>query len=321
MLTALLIAGTILGAEASGTLVLTGDLMLVRSVRAPTRAQRAGVRRLLGRAHAVVGNLEGPLGPCLPGGNRYFPRLCTRRAMLAHLGALGFTAVSIANNHMLDAGHRGLDATRKAVGRAGVASSRPVAGSHWPRRCRGTEAVQLLRLRVGPYPVLLLAFNATQPRYPPLGFPAPVSPRTVGECVAHAVRAGHAVIASLHYGREYVSFVRPADLRLVEAAVRAGARVVVGHHPHVPRAAGEMGGAFVAWSLGNFASDQQDPRTQRGLALRIVLSGSLQHPAMEVRLVPFRIRNGWPLAALPRRSPGPGGAQRVRDSTEAARLR
>lgn len=286
---------------AAATVVLTGDLMLARRLKPPTPTQVRKARSLLGHADLVLGNLETPLGPCLDPGTPEFPRLCASKEMIEALPALGFTGVSMANNHMLDAGLDGLHRSRRLISRMRMTVTRPVSthpqGSPVNSACPRSEAVQVSRFQVNGHELVLLAINATVPGRPPSGFPPPVTPAQVRICTSIHARRG-TVIASIHHGREYAASPTRQDAALVRAAVQGGARIVVGHHPHVPRRAGWIEGAFVAWSLGNFASDQRSPRTHRGLLLRVVIDGEPRKKTFRVESVYYRVVDGWPVAAM-----------------------
>ena len=275
------------------TVVLAGDLMLARRLNPPTPTQVRKVRSLLGHADLIIGNLETPLGPCLDPGTPEFPRLCASKEMIEALPELGFSGVSLANNHMFDAGQSGLRQTRRMVRRLGMAATRPLTTSRANAGCPRSESVQVNMLSLKGRRVVLLAFNATVPGRPWPGFPPPVTPAQVRRCTARYARQG-TVIASIHHGREYSKTPLQRDADLIRAAVRGGARIVVGHHPHVPRRSGWIEEAFVAWSLGNFASDQRHPSTHKGYLVRATLSGSLERPDLQVETVGYLVDSGWP---------------------------
>jgi poly-gamma-glutamate synthesis protein (capsule biosynthesis protein) len=72
------------------------------------------------------------------------------------------------------------------------------------------------------------------------------------------------VIVSLHWGDEFAEQPSASDVQNAKRIVEAGASLIVGHHPHVLRPLAKQGGAIVAFSLGNFASDMlwlDDTRT------------------------------------------------------------
>jgi poly-gamma-glutamate synthesis protein (capsule biosynthesis protein) len=72
------------------------------------------------------------------------------------------------------------------------------------------------------------------------------------------------------------------------AAIDAGARIVVGHHPHVIQPWERYGGGVIFYSLGNLVFDQfQRVETQRGLLAEVVFAGRtlLQRGVMPVDIV------------------------------------
>lgn len=269
-------------------LVLLGDLMPVRRVALPTAQQIASARQLWQGAHQVIGNLEAPLGPCLAGGTTQHPRLCTDQTRLRTLRDIGIRAVTLANNHMLDAGKEGLQRTRNALQRLSIRTSHPT------NACLAQEHIQILRLRVGPYPVTLLAINTIRPHFPPKGFPPLPTDKSIQDCIRQLSKQD-TLIVSFHAGQEYRSFPSPKDAALFRAAWKAGAKAIFAHHPHVPRSFVVHRGVPLAWGLGNAVSDQRHPVAVRtGLLLRLHFSGPLHAPILSAKTLAFQINNGWP---------------------------
>ena len=80
-----------------------------------------------------------------------------------------------------------------------------------------------------------------------------------------------ATVCFLHIGEEYASEPTARQREVVEQLVDAGADAVVCSHPHVIQPMEELrtqagNTAIVYWSLGNFISNQTDPRTVLGAA-------------------------------------------------------
>jgi poly-gamma-glutamate synthesis protein (capsule biosynthesis protein) len=65
-----------------------------------------------------------------------------------------------------------------------------------------------------------------------------------------------AVIVMIHGGREYDRAATEKITYLTEIATRAGATLVVNHHPHVVSGLEQRHQALIAWSMGNFFYDQ-----------------------------------------------------------------
>jgi hypothetical protein len=212
---------------------------------------------LLSGHEIVFGNLEGPLtevekSPKCPK-PRKKGRPCfafrTPPRYVERLQAAGFNALNVANNHSLDFGMEGLDNTLAALDNAGI---RAVGGE---RVAVFTEAGK--RIAVAGFSYSL------QTRYVhPL-----LDLDRAREIVAGLKAGNDLVVVSFHGGAEGKAALRVADaeeeflgekrgnvVRFARAAVDAGADLVLGHGPHVPRALEIYRGKLIAYSLGNFAT-------------------------------------------------------------------
>jgi poly-gamma-glutamate capsule biosynthesis protein CapA/YwtB (metallophosphatase superfamily) len=61
---------------------------------------------------------------------------------------------------------------------------------------------------------------------------------------------GHSV--SLHWGTEYSDYPEVYQKETAHRLVDAGAKLVIGHHPHCLQGVEMYNGSFIAYSLGNF---------------------------------------------------------------------
>lgn len=214
------------------------------------------VAPLLAGHDVVFGNLEGPLtdasfSPKCPK-PRHDGRPCfafrTPPRFAARLAEAGFTAVNVANNHSLDFGMEGLDNTLAFLDAEGIEA---VGGERVPVFVTSGKSVAVagfsysLRTR---YVHPLQDIEAAR------------------ETVAELKDEYDLVIVSFHGGAEGAGAMRVADaeeefmgenrgnvVRFSRAVVDAGADLVLGHGPHVPRAIEVYRGKLIAYSLGNFA--------------------------------------------------------------------
>jgi Bacterial capsule synthesis protein PGA_cap len=214
------------------------------------------VAPLLAGHDVVFGNLEGPLtdaslSPKCPKPRRN-GRPCfafrTPPRYAARLAEAGFTAVNVANNHSLDFGIEGLDNTLDVLDAAGIEAV-------------GGERVAVFT--IGEKSVAVAGFSysfRTRYVHPLLDVEA------AREIVAKLKSGYDLVIVSFHGGAEGAGAMRVTDaeeeflgerrgnvVRFARAVVDAGADLVVGHGPHVPRAIEVYRGKLIAYSLGNFA--------------------------------------------------------------------
>lgn len=246
--------------------ITVGDVMLGRGV-AQEHAPFVEVAPWLRAADLALANLEcvivdDSVGPGLeatgfPGPLRASPSAASR------LRQAGFDVLGLANNHALDTGAVGLQetaswlrATRIAFVGAGPAPES--ASQAWFRE-------------VGDVRLAFLAFNAIldgRRVWDGRWTRADWDPEQVAGAVNVARNQADAVIVSMHWGYEYQTRVDPAQREAAKLLTRAGADLVIGHHPHVVQAFEVDDGRFVAYSLGNFVFDQGHGETGQGLALR-----------------------------------------------------
>lgn len=241
------------------TIAAVGDIMLGTDFPENRLADDDGagyladVTPLLSEADVAFGNLEGvlldggePAKKCSNPAACYLFRSPTRYA--AHLRAAGFDVISLANNHARDFGEEGRDASMAALDAEGIYhSGREGTVASWEQD----------GLRFA-----MLAFSPTKGAWPLLSI-------GIAEAAVAEVAATHdIVIVSFHGGAEG----KPGAERLgfgMEFAygeqrgnvvdfsrrvIDAGADLVLGHGPHVPRAMELYRDRLIAYSLGNFAT-------------------------------------------------------------------
>jgi hypothetical protein len=203
----------------------------------------------------VLGNMEGvlwdedvpPSKACKDPKACYVFRGPERYAGL--LAEAGFTVMSLANNHSGDWGAEGREATMAALAGNGIAFAGLAAAG-------GRTATLVLDsgIRIG-----VAAFS------PNKGTLSINDPSGAAEIVGSLAAEHDVVVVSFHGGAEGSSHTALPKERetfygenrgdvyaFSHAMVDAGADVVIGHGPHVPRAVEVYEGRFIAYSLGNF---------------------------------------------------------------------
>ncbi len=250
---------------ADGVLVtIGGDCSFARGVA--DRAAHTGWPTLLGdaapllrAADLAIVDLESPLAPCLPDGTLARPRLCGDPAAVEALRAAGVDAVTLANNHALDAGSEGLRATATALAARGIASL-------------GASEVTGGRPAATPLgPIAVVAANLTPAALAPQSRLALPSPDRLAAAIADSRQRDpdRPVLVLLHLGRELDQSAGPRERRYVRAAIAAGAAAVILSGAHVMRAQLLDHGVPVHLGLGNLVFDQHDPRTRRGALITL----------------------------------------------------
>jgi len=255
------------GSANTTTVIVGGDVLLGRGVA--QRAKRTGYEGLLRgvtptlrAADLAIVNLESPLARCLGGGTVRQPRLCGEPRGLAALRAAGIDAVTLANNHALDAGSEGLRRTARLLRQARIV----------PLGLQAALTGRPLAERLGP--ITVVAVNLTRVAHAPgASIPLP-TPTTVAQVIGQARRRDprRPLLFIAHLGREYDRHPGPRERAYGRAAVTAGASAVAFHGAHVRRALVHDRRVPVHLGLGNLLFDQRDPRTRVGALLTVRLT-------------------------------------------------
>jgi poly-gamma-glutamate capsule biosynthesis protein CapA/YwtB (metallophosphatase superfamily) len=239
-----------------------GDVMLGRRVgerigRLGPDVVTAPVDDLLAEADLVCGNLEAPLA------GRAHDSSGLRADPAAVAALRRFDIVSVANNHIHDCGDEGIDATLATLTGAGIRYMGV-----------GEDEEQALRPAVLSARGVRVAFIACVSR----ALLAPhVTRHRLGELesvlledvVAAARGTADAVIVNVHAGNEHVPFPPPSLRARAGELCRAGADVVVTHHPHVLGGFERIGRSLVWHSLGDFVFDGETEARRRGGLLTV----------------------------------------------------
>lgn len=204
---------------------------------------------------------------------------------------LGWDGCSTGTNHSLDRGYDNLAYTldvfdEVGLGHAGTARSQEEA-----------DTAQLYRLERGGQKLTVAQIGGT---YGTNGLPIPdeqpwsVSILDADTLIAQASAAREAgadlVVATLHWGVEYQSHPNDDQTELAEALAASGqVDLIIGNHSHVPQPFALLDGGpdgdgmWVAYSLGNFISNQDDdccvPETGTGLFMTATVVKPVDGPA------------------------------------------
>ena len=243
-----------------------GHVLVVGRRTGNTGAARA----LLRDADMTLVNLEGPA----PDDHAYHPDgyvFTMDPGLLAGLDRAGIDVVSLANNHIRNAGADGVAQTIRnldavAIGHAGA--GRDAAAARRPAWL--TAAGQ--RIAVLAYNGVDEGRNATRTT----AGAAPLALAAIRADIRAARRAGaDVVIVMPHWGREYTDAVTAEQRRLAIALVASGADVILGSHSHWAGPLELVDGRLVVYSLGDLVFDlRHDARTQQGVIAELTFAGT-----------------------------------------------
>lgn len=266
---------------------VVGDVLLARTV--PAALARDSIklahatRRSWARSRYIIGNLECPLTTH----QQPLAKAITFRAeprWAGWLHRLGFTHLSLANNHTLDQQLTGLTDTHKALKTSRLATL----------GYQSDSTIGCLPTLLGAdSSVAVLAYSAFRLGAAGEGCVCGRDFATLCERLAtyKTLFPHRAVLVYLHWGTEYAN--QPTDLQRQQARtlIDCGAAAVVGAHPHVVQTMEYYRGCPILYSLGNFLFDQPGPNTSLGLQADFDLQdgrvrGTYLHPWQLGRAVP-----------------------------------
>lgn len=270
-------------------LVFGGDVMMGRRVGESILAGRdplSGLTSVLGRADLAVVNLECPL--LREGVQREAKAPFAAPASAAMLlQKAGVDGVTLANNHMLDGGAEGLEATLGALAANRVAC---VGAGRDPRESLAPLVLQAGERRVALISVLDdMAESAPQVRS---HVATTADPEAVLRSIMQAGELADLVIMLPHWGVEHSRGPTARQRQLAAEWLDAGAGFVIGTGPHVVQALEHFRQGSVAWSLGNLVFDGPGPTREwsRGALLELSLDASNLR-LHRARLLPVDIAN------------------------------
>lgn len=248
------------------------------------------VKKEIMEADLAVGNLE----LTLPGKPPYtgYPMFKSPDALATALWNTGFDLLVTANNHSNDGRKNGVVKTIETLRKLGFAQT-------------GTFLNQLDRDLF--YPLIVyknnfkLAFlNYT---YGTNGVPTDtptivnlIDTLLIAKDIQEAkARKPHFIIAVMHWGLEYQLTENKEQQALAAFLINNDVDMIVGMHPHVvqPIKTESISGkkALVAYSLGNFISNQQQPNTDVGVMLQVDLVKPKQ--ATKASLLNYKVIPTW----------------------------
>ena len=294
-------------AAATWTIVAGGDILLDRGVAQTVKIKRKGVdfpfdggtaeitsrckdcsplgwdlprvrrtgnagamRALIKGADLAIANFENPA----PDKFTYHTsgtRFTADPALIEGLANAGIDWVSLANNHIGDAGRSGIVQTIANLNKYGIKSGGAGKDARAARRPTILEA--------GGIKVGIIGYDTIAPGYR-AGADRPgsasMSAAIVEQDVKKARDAGaQVVIVFPHWGTEYDATPFKGQQALARAAIDAGADMVIGNHAHWAGAMEIHDGKPIWYALGNFVFDQtwSEP-TMEGITLDLTFRGA-----------------------------------------------
>jgi capsule synthesis protein PGA_cap len=228
------------------------------------------VRELVKGADLAIANFENPA----PDKFRYHTSgiaFSADPALIEGLANAGIDWVSLANNHIGDAGRAGILQTIENLAGFGIKSGGAGRNATVARRPTILEAGGI-RVAILAYDTIAPVYRAGSDKAGSASMSAPI----VAQDVKKARDAGaQLVIVFPHWGAEYDPTPFKGQQDLARAAIDAGADIVIGNHAHWAGAMEVYEAKPIWYALGNFIFDQtwSEP-TMEGITLELTFRGA-----------------------------------------------
>jgi poly-gamma-glutamate capsule biosynthesis protein CapA/YwtB (metallophosphatase superfamily) len=233
------------------------------------------VKQYLSAADLTVGNLETVIAGKNKGYSGY-PYFNAPDDYIYALKDAGFDLLITANNHALDQGWEGVERTIEVINEYKI---------HRTGTFLSQEDRDSLRIfQINSIKIAILAYSENTN-----GLPIPKGKDFVINLIDEELikrdidkareKNVDVVLVHLHYGPEYNREPSDYQKQIVRKIIELGADIIIGGHPHVVQPVDffitnniKLDSGFVAYSLGNFISNQRWRYSDAGIILNIQIS-------------------------------------------------
>ncbi|KKR61713.1 hypothetical protein A2643_03565 [Candidatus Nomurabacteria bacterium RIFCSPHIGHO2_01_FULL_39_220] len=260
------------------TLVFGGDIMLDRGVRSSVVKNfnndysalfaKKDLSDILKKSDIVFANLEGTAsdkGADLK--NLYSFRMDP--AVVPALKGAGISILSVANNHI---GDWGRNAYIDTLSRLRENEIHYTGGGMNSAEAETPAIIEKYGMKIGFLGFSDVGPTAMEADVDQAGQLLANDPR-FDEIIQNASKQVDYLVVSFHFGDEYKTKHNARQEYLAHKAVDAGAKLIIGSHPHVIEDTEIYKNSFIAYSLGNFIFDQSwSAPTMQGMLLEVKLN-------------------------------------------------
>lgn len=223
-------------------------------------------------ADIAIANLEVTLaGPPYKG----YPNFSSPASFAAAAQEAGIGIMVTANNHCADRGLEGIVNTIFCLDSLGLAHTGTYLNKE-ERRKQVPLVIEKNNIRLA---LLNYTYGTNGIPVPPPAIVDHISRKVMASDIESAKKAGvNGIIVFVHWGIEYDTIPGEEQASLADWLISKGVNMVIGSHPHVlqpmylVRKNDSDTDVLIAYSLGNFVSNQRNRRTDGGAMLSVTLS-------------------------------------------------
>ncbi len=248
------------------------------------------VKKYFSKSDFLLGNFETVTGGSAKEYSGY-PFFNTPDDFVYALKDAGFNLLTTANNHSIDQGERGVLRTIEVLKRYQI----PYNGTFNSQQDR--DSIRVFSIKG--IKVVYLAYS-----YGTNGNPVPKNKKYLINLINYDeiekdiknVRKQGAEIVFVHYhfGEEYKREPVQSQKEAVKKAIDFGADIIIGGHPHVIEPVdyfktnkGRLDTGFVAYSMGNFISNQMWRYSDAGMILSVEITKNIKKDSLFIHSVDY----------------------------------
>ena len=249
------------------------------------------VKKYLEASDFTFGNLETVTAGKESGGYTGYPFFNTPASYITALKQVGFDLLVTANNHSLDRSEKGIIRTINEINSRNL----NYVGTYISQKDR--DSIRIFDVKG--IKIALLAYS-----YGTNGNPIPkgknylinlIDYELIGKDIQSAKANGtELVLVHFHFGEEYKREPVQFQRDVVNKTIELGADIIIGGHPHVLQPinfyktqSAKLDPGFVAYSMGNFFSNQRDRYKDAGMILTINIKKDFANNKIDISDVKY----------------------------------
>lgn len=218
-----------------------------------------------------------------------YPDFNSPAGYLSALKLTGFDFLFTSNNHSLDRGEQGIIKTIQELRNRGISYTGTALSAE------DRDSVRVIK-KNGISIALLSYTYGTNYHRRPAGKSYLVNLIDSSLIIRDMNRAKQLepdlILVYLHFGEEYKRVPSVSQEKIVSLVLSGGADIIIASHPHVLQKAelvefsgnasaqGKLTKKFIAWSLGNFISNQRDRYTRAGVIMNLKIEKHFQNDSL-----------------------------------------
>src|SRR5574338_7332 len=249
------------------------------------------VKKYLESSDFTFGNLETVTAGRENGGYSGYPFFNTPSSYISALKNIGFDLLVTANNHSLDRSEKGIRQTINEIIKRNI----NFTGTFTSQTDR--DSIRIFDIKGVKFAVLAYSYGTN-------GNPIPkgksylinlIDFDLIEKDIQNVRNLGaELVLVNYHFGEEYKREPVQFQKEVVNKTIELGADIIIGGHPHVLQPVNfyktnntYLDSGFVAYSMGNFFSNQRKRYTDTGMILTIQIKKNFLNNKFEIEKVNY----------------------------------